>query len=371
VIFAGPLSHPRYEDGGFYIAMEALIKYQNRPLRDQTVAIRGFVDFDGSVTGQPPPVFVGSGEEALNTNSLRGSSTWQPGWNFTAGWRFESGVSLQVSWVHLNEARYAVSAGPIPPSFAVGALLENTFLFSPVTNFSPFFAGPRDAPRSNPPDPVNDASDTAIYGIWNGADNMSIEFLQRYEQVDITARIPMWQSECYRNYGLLGPRAIIMWERFKWRTVDLDFQGQGESANNATYSNVVSNRLYGLVIGCGQEWFLGESPIGGFSFSFDVLGGVYGDWAKSRVKWERDDHVTSASRNRNYFRPGFTAEAKANLWWYPWEAIQVRVGYDAMALFNTLASPYPIDFNMSSINPEFQSVQRYLHGLNIGIGFVF
>jgi hypothetical protein len=371
VIFTGPLSHPRYEDGGFYIGMEALMYWQTRPIRNQTVAIRGFVDTDGTATGAAPPIFVGSGVEALNTRDLRGPSTWQPGWNFTLGWRFESGVAVQLSWIHLSESRYAVSAGPIPPGFDVGPLLENTFLFAPVTNFSPLYSGPRDLPQSTPPDPLLDPSPSALYGIWNGADNMSIEFLQRYEQVDITGRIPIWQTECFRSYGLIGPRAIIMWERFKWRTVDLDFQGIGTNANNATYSNVVSNRLYGVFLGGGHEWYLGSSPIGGFSTSLDAGVGLYGDWAKGRAKYERDDHATAAQRKRNFFRPAGSLEAKGSLWWYPWEAIQVRIGYNFMALFNTLASPEPIDFNMGIIDPEFRGVSRYLHGFDVGIGFVF
>jgi hypothetical protein len=369
-IFTGPLSHPRYEDGGFYIGMEALIMHQRRPIGEQVVAVRGFLDSEG-FTGQPPPTFIGSGETALHTGQLRGPSTYQPGWNFTAGWRFESGVAVQASWVHLNEARYAVSAGPIPPSFDTGPLLENTFLFSPVTNFSPDYSGPRDLPRSIPPDPFNDPSDTALYGIWNGAENMSIELLQRYEQVDITVRIPLWQTDCFRSYGLIGPRAIIMWERFKWRTTDLDFQGFGTANDNAEYSNVVSNRLYGVAMGCGHEWFLGDTPAGAFSVSLDTIGGVYGDWTKMRAKYRREDNVTSASRKRNGFRPTGTAEAKGSLWWYPWEAIQVRIGYNFMAIFNTLASPEPIDFNMGTIAPNYRGVYRYLHGFDFGIGFVF
>jgi hypothetical protein len=366
-IFTGPLSHPRYEDGGLYVGMEALIWWQSRPIHSQTVAIRGFVDVDGSLTGSPPPTFVGSGVEALNTQQLEGPSTMTPGWNFTVGWRFESGVAVQASWVHLADSRYAVSAGPIPPDFNVGPLLENTFLFAPVTNFSPFYSGPPDFL----PDPIFGPSPSALYGIWNGSENMLIEFLQRYEQVDITGRVPIWQTECFRTYGLIGARAIIMWERFKWRTVDLDFQGIGTDSNNATYSNVVSNRLYGVFLGGGHDWYLGSTPIGGFSSSVDAGVGLYGDWAKGRAKYERDDHATAAQRKRNFFRPTGSLEIKGTLWWYPWEAISVRVGYDFMALCNTLASPEPIDFNMGTIDPEYRGVWRYLHGLHIGLAFVF
>lgn len=370
--FTGPLSHPRYEDGGFFIAFDAVVWHLDRRIKNQTVATRGFVDVDGSVTGLVPPVPVGTFAEALNTQQLRGPGSWTPGFDFTVGWRFESGIVLTASWIHLTDTRTAVSAGPLPPNFQVGPLLENSFLFSPVTNFSPYYAGPRDVPQSTPPDPVNDATATALYGIWNGADNMSIELLQRFDMVTITGRIPVWDSEMCRVYGLIGPRVITMYERFKWRTVDLDDKSVGTSANNARYTNTVSNRLYGAYIGCGQEWFLGEVPVlGGFSFSLDAAGSLYGDWVKGRAKYVREDEVTAASRARNFFQGVPGVEAKASLWWYPWEAVQIRMGYNFLALFNTMASERPIDFNMGVISPVYNQTNRVLHGFDIGIGLVF
>src|SRR5262245_28290553 len=44
VIFTGPLSHPRYEQGGFYCAIQGLYWRQNRPIRNETIAYRGFID---------------------------------------------------------------------------------------------------------------------------------------------------------------------------------------------------------------------------------------------------------------------------------------------------------------------------------------
>ncbi len=372
VPFTGPLSHPRYESGGFYFAFDGIVWNLDRKINNQVVARRGFVDTDGTATGLVPPVFVGSGDQALNTLELRGPGSWTPGFDFNVGWRFESGVVFNVSWIHLVDTRYAVSAGPIPPDFNVGGLLQNTFLFSPVTNFSPDYGGPRDLPTSIPPNPATDPSATALYGIWNGADNMSIELLQRFDMVTITGRVPFWQSDSCRMYGLIGPRAIVMWERFKWRTVDLDFAGFGTASNNADYTNVVAQRMYGVHVGCGQEWYLGEMPIlGAFSWSLDAEGSFYGDFVKARAKYEREDGATSASRARNFFRPVAGAEAKASLWWYPWEAVQVRIGYNFMALVNTLASERPIDFDMGVISPVYNQANRVLHGFDIGIGFVF
>jgi hypothetical protein len=371
-LFTGFLSHPRYEEGGAFIAMEAVVWHMDRRIGSQPVAFRGFVDIDGSVTHLTPPVKVGSFAEALNTNQLNGPGTWTPGFDLSGGWRFESGIAVSASWVHLSDVRYNVSAGIIPPGFNVGALLENTFLFSPVTNFPAAYAGPRDIPTSTPASPATDPTATALYGIWNGAENMSIELLQRFDMVTITGRFPIWQSDDCRIYTLFGPRGITMYERFKWRTVDLDFAGNGTAVNNADYFNVVSQRLYGLHAGVGQEWYLGEVPhLGAVSWSLDAECSIYGDWIKGRVRYELEDHSTSASHARNFFHIAPGLEAKASLLWYPWEAIQVRVGYNIFALFNTLASERPIEFNMGTVNPAFDSVNRIFHGLDIGVAFIF
>src|SRR5262245_41717285 len=69
VDFTAFWSHPRYEDGGFYCAIQGLYWRETRPLRNETVAYRGFIDVDGSITNRPGQ-FVGSGTAALNTQQL-------------------------------------------------------------------------------------------------------------------------------------------------------------------------------------------------------------------------------------------------------------------------------------------------------------
>src|SRR5207247_5449168 len=58
VPFTGPLSHPRYEGGGIYVAFDALAWQLDRRIRHQAVAFRGFVDTDGTATNLVPPVKV-------------------------------------------------------------------------------------------------------------------------------------------------------------------------------------------------------------------------------------------------------------------------------------------------------------------------
>jgi hypothetical protein len=347
VLYTGPFSHPRYEDGGFYIGAEFLYFRQTRPILSQVVAIRGFLDQNGSITGTTNQ-FVGSGEEALNTNMVQGSGNYQPGSNIFLGWRFKNGVTAEIGWWHLAESRYAATAGLIPVSFNVGSVLENTFLFSPVSNWPIGFIGNSANVLVN-----GNPAFGATPGIWNGASEMDIQFIQRFELVQASARIPIWETENYRAYGTFGGRAIIMWEKFWWRTVDRDVLGIATSDTTAIYTNIVSNRLYGPYCGVGHDWYLGSTPVGAFSVDMSINGAVYLDFVKGRARYELGDKSQAATRARNFYEvvPGF--DGKIGMMWYPWEAIQLRVGYNMLALFNTAASPRPIDFNYGTIDPPF------------------
>src|SRR5215213_7895015 len=89
--FVGPLSHPRYEDGGFFVGLDFLYLRSENVLGNQTIAKRGFMDLDGSISGKSPPTFIGSGQEALNTQQLH-PRNFQPGFDLSMGWRFENAV---------------------------------------------------------------------------------------------------------------------------------------------------------------------------------------------------------------------------------------------------------------------------------------
>ena len=55
---------------------------------------------------------------------------------------------------------------------------------------------------------------------------MDIKFTQRYNQGEIGARVPLFQTEYSRVYGLAGGRFAWFFERFQWRTVSYDINGQ-------------------------------------------------------------------------------------------------------------------------------------------------
>ncbi len=363
VLFTGPFSHPRIEDGGFFIGAEFLYWNTNRILDSQQIAKRGFMDNDGSITGTPG-TFIGSGNPALNTSQVSGPGVYQPGWDLAAGWKFQGGVVVEIDWKHLVEAQYNASASILPPSFNTGNQLQNTFLYSPVSNFPEQFAG---TPQRVP---VGDAG--AVYGIWNGASYMQIDLIQRFDIYQVNVRIPMYQSENYRSYGIFGPRIVWIWESFRWTAIDYDLQGNTSPATSALYTNTVSNRLYGVHGGCGNDWYWGSSPIGALSITFDIEGGLYADLAKTDAAYTRLDNVISESRARRFYAFSPSAEARLGMIWYPWEGIQIHVAYELMAFFNTIGSPNPVDFNMGSIDPKYENIFfRWYHGFDFGITFIF
>ena len=71
VIFTGPLSHIPYDGPGLYVGFQMLYMKTNRPLGPQQIAVRGWYDLDGSVTGVQGRL-VGSREVALTTKQVRG-----------------------------------------------------------------------------------------------------------------------------------------------------------------------------------------------------------------------------------------------------------------------------------------------------------
>ncbi len=252
----GPLSHPRYENGGFYAGAEFLFWVQSRPILSQEVAVRGFRDTNGSITGVAG-TFVGTMQEALNTNQVQGVGSFQPGMNLFIGYRFSNGISTDLSWIHLAESRYAAGAGPIENDGNPGLLGQNTFLYSGVFNFPNSFAGAFASVLVGGVPAVG-----GTYGIWNAASEMTEQFIQRFEMVALNTRVPFWETDNYRAYGTVGPRAFILWEQYQWRTVQEDVTGFAVASTTANYYNTASNRLYGAYCGTGHDWYLHSGRFG-------------------------------------------------------------------------------------------------------------
>lgn len=411
-----PLYHDRPDTGGFYTAAEFLFWRQTNPLHHQLITVRGLLDTDGSIhqditpgqafnslgtvvvnqgsfavfpsgftsavvgqTGNPPAAilgnpagqivglgnalpggFIGSGRGALWADDAGGPSSYTPGFCVTMGYRFREGFAAEVSWTHLANVRYTGGATLIPQGSQLGAILEESFLYSPVYNFPTAYAGPAQKLALGNPQ--------AAFGIWNGATEETVRFDQHLDQWDIGARIPMIETDCCRCYGLAGVRNLWLWENFKWRTVSYNFQGLADATDAAIYNNIVSNEMYGGFVGCGSECYLGH----GFSVSLDMRAAALIDFVHEEIKWQRGDFATEAKRSRREYTIVPELDATLSLWWYPIEGVEIRLGYDVKNLFNTISSPNPVSFNFNGLDPGWQhEAYRLIDGWRAGISFTF
>ena len=389
-----PLYHPRADKGGLFVSTSFAMYQQTNPISHQGVAYRGFVDVDGTArnqffidpnTGQrreqPPGPFAGkfygSGQEALNVDSVSGPGTFQPGMKIEAGWKFNDGTTLTVNGLWLAQASYTSAATLAPPGLQVGSNYANSYLYSPVYNFLPDYAGPffdvynpsgQAAGIASIQEGINQAGGTG-YGIWNAAEVMTQEFTQRLQTYNIDIRVPVYENETYRLSGIVGARMFWIWERYKWRTIDYSIYGQAGGLDQAIYTNIVSNRMYGAHLACQNEWYLGH----GFAFSFTPDAALMVDVVKTRAKYETGSKYVGpvSKRGRSMYTIVPEVDANFGVSWYPVEGIELKIGYDVMALFNTISSRHPIDFNFGSVDPAYESQFRIINGFTAGIALVF
>src|SRR5262249_32420200 len=109
------------DQGGLFFAGEFNWWSQSNPLRSQLIAFRGLTDRDGSISavlGVPggPGNFLGSRRPALDVEQAAGPGTFIPGFTAVLGWRFRSGLTVDVTWTHLTELRYSATASFQPPT---------------------------------------------------------------------------------------------------------------------------------------------------------------------------------------------------------------------------------------------------------------
>jgi hypothetical protein len=361
-----PLGSTRPEDGGCFVWGEYIMYRQSNPMKDQQVAVRGFILADDSVNIAPPlssGVFIGSRDEVLNTKQVSGPGTYQPGFVTGIGWKFKDQSSVSFSFLHLTDTQYRAVATLAKPGDTFRSDFADSYLTAYVYNFPPEFIGP--SQKIAPP-----ASPQATFGIWDGASVMTEQFLQRFEQYEITYRVPVFDTECYRLSGLVGPRIVWQWERYKWTTVAQTFDGMGGGgADTAIYTNITSNRMYGVKAGCSNEWYLGH----GFACQLDLQVALFLDAVKERAQYELGIPWlgTKNKRARLEYTVAGEFQPTLGLMWYPAEGIQLYVGYDLMLFANTLSSPRPIDLNYSSLTPRWESTFRSIDGWRAGVMFHF
>jgi hypothetical protein len=351
-------------DAGFYGSTDFVMLDQTRALGKQTIATRGFYDSAGNITNVPG-TFIGSNTVALSSKNISGQD-YQPGFQAEIGWRTEGGVQIYASYLQLMDAKYTRGASAIPPGLSPDANLADTFISSPVYNFTSQFAGPQnklavDGTGNNP--------GYTAYGIWNGASSEVITFLQRYQQMDFGTRVPLFQTDYTRLYGIGGAQFSWIFERFTWYTADVDVNGNSEPNYAANYSNTLSQRMYGAMIGIGHEIFIANQ----FSLSFEMTGAGLVDIAVERDKYELSDKTAeSVKYSLDQYRFVPNINASVNLWWYPTEGVQLRLGYQAMSFFDTLYMKDPVGFDAGYPKGDYGvKAFRLMHGFNAGIGFFF
>lgn len=372
VVFPFPLGSTHPEEGGLYAATEAVMYRQTNPLKQQLVAVRGLTIVDPTtnipnIGVLPVPTFIGSGAAALDVQQVSGPNDYQPGLSFTLGYKFADGSAWEFKYLYITEVNLHASATEVPAGFNVGQNLENSFLFSQVFGFPNDYNGPSQKIASD----VGGGVGSSAPGIWNGASIMTEQFLQRTQVYELTYRQPIFETETYRLSGIVGPRFVWIWERYKWETSDIDLTTNASGPQDeAVYNNITSNRLYGAHAGFRNECYLGH----GFAANFDIQGGAFVDTAKTEAIYElaRGAVGPGSKRALHYWLPALQAQATVGVTWFPIEAVEVKVGYDFQAFFNTLSSPNPIDFNYGAVNPGYTSgTVRFLDGLNLGLGINF
>lgn len=358
-----PIPTGRPGTHGFYTFGEFRFLTQNWTLGNQPVAVRGFYDSAGQLTGVPG-TFVGSGQVALSTDQL-GRSSYNPGYVLGLGYKLDDGTSVYASISQMMDHTYSAGASLVPQGHRFGVNLADSFITAPVFNFTPDYSGPVD--DTNLDIDPNFPSGNA-YGIWNAATVMDIAYTTRFVTAEIGARVPLFQSEYSRIYGMAGGRYAWFWERFSWRTVNADVLGTTFPSYTANYEASMSQRMYGPFIGCGHEVYMGRR----FSLSMDLSAAALMNLIKTRAKYELGDETTQNKRSRNDFQVTPNVNADINLWWYPIEGVQMRFGYSALTFFNTQQMQYPIDFNYGAIDPGFdRQYFRIVHGFNVGVGLFF
>jgi len=308
---------------------------------------------------------------------LTGQDSYQPGFQIDIGWKFDDTAAVTFRWRYLSEAQYRAGATLAPPRGTYGPALADTFLFAPVFNFPPEYAGAdfKVRPTSVTGLQTNLVNPQAVFGIWNGASIMTIDFVQRYQQYDITYRDQVFETEDYRLSGLMGPRLAWIWERFKWTTTSIGQDVNGFISdtgpdNVAIYTNITSNRMYGAFIGCEQEAYIGH----GFSCMLRTEVAALIDSVKERAQYETANRFAGRPENKRAkrdwtFVPQFYGQA--GMMWYPTEFIQLYLGYELNSFFNTLASRRPIDPDYSNLAPKWSHVNRYFDGFAANIALQF
>lgn len=351
--------------GGLYLNAGFLYMNESNPLKPQEVATRGFIDVDGSVALRGVGAYIGSRRNALDVQQVTGPSSYQPGFEVGAGYRFSDGSVFSIDYWYFTTAFYHADATLIPRGFQIGPNEADSFLTAPVFNFPVQYAGP--------PYKVITGLPNALFGIWNGASAMTESFRQLWWQLEASYRVPIYDTECFRLSGLVGPRYFRIQDTYQWLTTDIGGVFPGVLYDlpqwAAQYTNIVSNDMYGAHAGISGEWYMGC----GFAAMLTVQGAAFVNIVREEALYELAQKDIPPIAKRTIRQYTFVPEIQATpaIQWYPYEGIQVRFSYDFLAFFNTISAPRPVTFDYSGLDPVYVRQWRCFNGFAASIAFVF
>jgi hypothetical protein len=357
-----PTGSTRPEEGGLFVNTSFAGYQISNPLKNQTIARRGFRIYDTSL-GTAPGAFIGPGTDAINSQQLRDDRSWQPGFTFNVGYKFQDGSALELNWFFLSSANYSYGATPDIRDGKVNEDFANTFLTAFVYNEPLEFSGP--------PGKVNGASDFGVFGLFNGATIMTQKFQQRFQQWELVYRWVVHETEDTRISGIIGPRYAWFWEKYQLRSVNFTADGGGGGlSDTGLYSAISSNRMYGVTAGAQCEQYLGH----GFACIYEGRASTFLNSVKQRGKFETANKY-GGDPSSKFARREFTLvpelQGSIGLMWFPTETIQLEFKYEGMVFFNTLATQRPMAFDYLKPRPDWQSTIRWLHGFQVAVGTHF
>lgn len=413
------------KDEGFYFSAEAAVMRINNALQSQVVARRGFIDYDGSIKGNPDGgditildgngnfvttllrergpagAVYGSQAVALSTDQVS-NDVWQPGSRFTIGYRLRNGVTIEGSYMGITKSRVGAVASVTPPNHNTGNDNNDSFLYGDYYNFNPYFAGPTREMFSNvflqplPPAAGATYQPTTLhpdltafgafavgaYGITNGAEVFRIAQTMGIHTSELNLRVPVAQFEGTRTYWTGGIRYISFTEQFRMIVQDFGFpDGLGSPIGGGIidtedrpqwslrYTTKQKDIFYGLQTGVGGEAYL----FNGLAFSIDGKIGIMAEQSKSSVVLQRMDleNNIGIQRTNNLFTVAGLFQGGAYLWWYAHEGITFRVGYEYLGILNARRMVNPIDYNWGQLNPDAHNSYLSLDGFVMGFSFTF
>jgi hypothetical protein len=152
------------------------------------------------------------------------------------------------------------------------------------------------------------------------------------------------------------------------RIVDQDIDGNTSPYDTMLYDNEWENQLIGLTTGCQHEYYLGN----GFAISCDGRLGIFANLQQNKTIVARGDDSTIAisvqERNLTFSPSG---QLGVYGWWYPFEGIQIRAGYEVFGALNIRRSEHPVSFDLGHLDPAYDNQALIMDGFVLGFSLIF